>query len=68
VAGAALSGEALIVVAGGGIGSFTMFSTLMLDSHRLGEAGHTHLVWLNVGLSLIAGYAAIALGLWTGAQ
>jgi fluoride exporter len=68
VAGAALSGEAPIVVAGGGIGSFTTFSTLMLDSHRLSEAGHTHLVWLNVGLSLIAGYAAIALGHWIGAH
>lgn len=62
VAGAALSGEALVVVAGGGIGSFTTFSTWMLDSHRLGEAGHTHLVWLNVALSLVAGFAAIALG------
>jgi fluoride ion exporter CrcB/FEX len=31
------------------------------------EAGHAHLVWLNVGLSLIAGYAAIALGHWIGA-
>lgn len=68
MAGAALSGEALIVVAGGGIGSFTTFSTLALDSHRLNEAGHTHLVWLNVGLSLIAGYAAIALGYWIGAH
>ncbi len=66
VAGAALSGEALIVVAGGGIGSFTTFSTWMLDSHRLSEAGHIHLVWLNVGLSLVAGFAAIALGHWLG--
>ena len=31
VAGAALSGEALAIVAGGGIGSFTTFSTWMLD-------------------------------------
>lgn len=54
-------------MAGGGIGSFTTFSTLMLDSHRLSEAGHAHLVWLNVGLSLVAGYAAIALGHWVGA-
>jgi CrcB protein len=67
VAGAALSGEALVVVAGGVIGSFTTFSTLMLDSHRLSKAGHTRLVWLNVGLSLVAGYAAIALGHWIGA-
>jgi CrcB protein len=66
VAGAALEGQALIVVAGGGIGSFTTFSTWILDSHRLAEAGHTHLVWLNIGLSLLAGFAAVALGHWLG--
>jgi CrcB protein len=66
VAGAALEGQALIVVAGGGIGSFTTFSTWMLDSHRLADAGHAHLVWLNLGLSLIAGFAAVALGHWLG--
>ncbi|HEX3174101.1 MAG TPA: fluoride efflux transporter CrcB, partial [Solirubrobacterales bacterium] len=64
VAGAALEGEALVVVAGGGIGSFTTFSTWILDSHRLAEAGHSHLVWLNIGLSLLAGFAAVALGHW----
>jgi fluoride exporter len=62
VAGAALHGEALVVVAGGAIGSFTTFSTWMLDSHRLAEAGHAHLVWLNLGLSLTAGFVAIAAG------
>jgi len=66
VAGAALEGEALVVVAGGGIGSFTTFSTWILDSHRLAKAGHTHLVWLNLGLSLLAGFAAVALGHWLG--
>jgi CrcB protein len=66
VAGAALEGEALVVVAGGGIGSFTTFSTWILDSHRLAEAGHSHLVWLNLGLSLLAGFAAVALGHWLG--
>ncbi|MEX0972394.1 MAG: fluoride efflux transporter CrcB [Solirubrobacterales bacterium] len=66
VAGAALEGQALVIVAGGGIGSFTTFSTWILDSHRLAEAGHTHLVWLNVGLSLLAGFAAVALGHWLG--
>lgn len=66
VAGAALEGEALIVVAGGGIGSFTTFSTWILDSHRLAEAGHTRLVWVNLGLSLLAGLAAVALGHWFG--
>jgi fluoride exporter len=66
IAGAALEGEALVVVAGGVLGSFTTFSTWMLDSHRLAEAGHTQLVWLNLGLSLVAGFAAVALGHWAG--
>jgi CrcB protein len=66
VAGAALSGEALVIVAGGGIGSFTTFSTWILDSHRLGEAGYARLAWLNVGLSVVAGFAAVALGHWLG--
>lgn len=66
VAGAALEGQALVIVAGGGIGSFTTFSTWILDSHRLAEAGHSHLVWLNIGLSLLAGFAAVALGNWLG--
>lgn len=68
VAGFALEGEALVVVAGGVIGSFTTFSTWMLDSHRLAEAGHAHLVWLNLGLSLLAGFAAIVLGHWLGSM
>lgn len=68
IAGAALSGEALVIVAGGGIGSFTTFSTWMLDSHRLADAGHAHLVWLNLGLSLIAGFAAVIVGHWIGAS
>jgi fluoride exporter len=66
VAGAALQGEALVVVAGGMIGSFTTFSTWMLDSHRLADAGHANLVWLNLGLSLVAGFAAIIIGHWLG--
>lgn len=64
LAGTALHGEALAIVAGGGIGSFTTFSTWILDSHRLGEAGHARLAWLNVGISLAAGFAAVSLGHW----
>ncbi len=67
VAGTALHGEALVIVAGGGIGSFTTFSTWILDSHRLGEAGQTRLAWLNIALSLLAGFAAVTLGHWLGA-
>jgi CrcB protein len=66
VAGIALHGEALVILAGGGIGSFTTFSTWILDSHRLGTAGHARLAWLNIGVSLVAGFAAVALGHWLG--
>ena len=66
VAVAALDGEALTIVAGGAIGSFTTFSTWILDSHRLGTAGQTRLAWLNIGLSVAAGFAAVALGHWLG--
>jgi CrcB protein len=66
VAGAALHGQALVIVAGGGIGSFTTFSTWILDSHRLGEAGHARLAGLNIGVSLVAGFAAVTLGHWLG--
>lgn len=66
LAGAALSGEALVIVAGGGIGSFTTFSTWILDSHRLGAAGQARLAWLNIGLSTVAGFAAVSLGHWLG--
>jgi CrcB protein len=64
--GAGLHGEALVVVAGGAIGSFTTFSTWILDSHRLDAAGHARLAWLNVAVSLVAGFAAVALGHWLG--
>jgi fluoride exporter len=66
VAGAGLHGPALAIVAGGGIGSFTTFSTWILDSHRLEVAGQARLAWLNVGLSLAAGFAAVVLGHWLG--
>ena len=66
LAGLALDGAALTIVAGGGIGSFTTFSTWILDSHRLGAAGQARLAWLNIGLSLAAGLAAVTLGHWLG--
>jgi fluoride exporter len=66
LAGAALHGAALTIVAGGGLGSYTTFSTWMFESQRLGEAGEARLLWLNVGASLLAGLAAVALGHWLG--
>jgi fluoride exporter len=64
VAGSALRGEALTIVAGGAIGSFTTFSTWMLDTHLLGAAERAHLAWLNIGVSVGVGFAAVSLGHW----
>jgi CrcB protein len=66
VAGAGLHGAAYTIVAGGTIGSFTTFSTWILDSHRLAAADRADLAWLNIGVSLLAGFAAVALGHWLG--
>jgi len=66
VAGSALDGEAATIVSGGVIGSFTTFSTWILDSHRLALAGRAELAWLNIALSTAAGFAAVALGHWLG--
>ena len=66
VAGVGLHGEALAIVAGGAIGSFTTFSTWILDSHRLERDGQLDLALLNLGVSLLAGFAAVACGHWLG--
>jgi fluoride exporter len=66
LAGAALHGTALAVVAGGGLGSYTTFSTWMSESQRLGEEGEMRGMWLNLGGSLAAGLVAVALGHWLG--
>jgi CrcB protein len=64
VAGSALHGEALTIVAGGVIGSFTTFSTWMLDTHLLGAAERAQLAWLNVAAPVALGFAAVSLGHW----
>ena len=58
LAGAALSGSAYTIVAGGGVGTYTTFSTWMLESHRAGEGGDARVLWANIAVSLVAGLAA----------
>ncbi|HTR73730.1 MAG TPA: fluoride efflux transporter CrcB [Solirubrobacterales bacterium] len=65
-AGAALSGSAYTILAGGGVGTYTTFSTWMLESHRAGEDGDARVLWANIAVSLVAGLAAVALGHWIG--
>jgi CrcB protein len=62
VAGTALHGDALVLAGTGALGSYTTFSTWMLESQRLGEDGQSRLLLLNMTLSLAAGLGAVALG------
>jgi fluoride exporter len=66
LAGAALSGPAYTIIAGGGVGTYTTFSTWMLESQRAGEDGDARVLWANIAVSLFAGFAAVALGHWIG--
>jgi CrcB protein len=66
LAGLALSGSAYTIFAGGGVGTYTTFSTWMLESQRAGEDGDARVLWANIAISLVAGFAAVALGHWIG--
>jgi CrcB protein len=60
--GAGVGGDALTLTGTALLGSYTTFSTWMLESERLGEDGEPLLLWANVVVSLFAGLAAFALG------
>ena len=62
LSGLALSGEALLLAGSAAIGSYTTFSTWMLETHRLGEDGQLLAGALNVLVSVGVGLAAVALG------
>lgn len=66
--GAALSGTALVLAGAATLGSYTTFSTWMLESHRLAEDADARGALLNVLLSLAVGLAAAALGHAIGAH
>ncbi len=68
LAGVALEGDALLLVGTATLGSYTTFSTWMLESHRLAEDSELGLAALNVALSLAAGVGAAALGRLLGAH
>lgn len=66
VAGAGLDGDARFLLAGGLIGSFTTFSTWMLETHRLAEEGEGRAATANLVLSATLGLAALGAGWWIG--
>lgn len=61
-AGSGLQGEAMTIVAGGAIGSFSTFSTWMLDTHILRAGRGAKVACLNVAISLLAGFGAFVVG------
>lgn len=64
ITGSGLDGHALTILGGGLVGSFSTFSTWMLDTQRLGAARQARLAWANLVVSQIAGFAVFALGHW----
>jgi CrcB protein len=62
LAGATLSRDALLLAGVALIGSYTTFSTWMLESHRLAEQGRRQALALNFGCSLAIGIGGVAFG------
>jgi CrcB protein len=56
------SGDARLLLGAGAIGSYTTFSTWMLETQRIDEAGKRRLAVVNVVLSIALGLGAAALG------
>lgn len=64
--GLGLTGERLLLAGTATIGSYTTFSTWMLESQRLVEDGEIAVAAGNLLLSLFAGLGAVALGRFIG--
>lgn len=65
--GLALSGNAALLAGTAAVGSYTTFSTWMLESQRLTEERQVRGAALNIVASLFLGVAAAALGQAVGA-
>jgi fluoride exporter len=65
--GAGVTGDALLLTGTALLGSFTTFSTWMLETERLREQGESGLATANVLVGLALGLVAVALGWALGA-
>jgi fluoride exporter len=66
LAGVALSGDALVLAGTAMLGSYTTFSTWMLETELLAGNGRRWAAVLNVLVSLAVGVGAVALGRFVG--
>lgn len=60
--GLALTGDAMVLAGGATIGSYTTFSTWMLETHSLAEDERRRAAMMNVLVSVAVGLGAITLG------
>ncbi len=60
--GIALTGNAMVLVGSATIGSYTTFSTWMLETHRLSEDRRGRDAAVNVLASIVLGLGAAAIG------
>jgi CrcB protein len=66
VTGLALNRDAALLAGTAAVGSYTTFSTWMLETQRVSEERQLLLAAGNVVISLVLGVAAAALGRWIG--
>jgi CrcB protein len=66
--GLALGGDAALLAGTAAVGSYTTFSTWMLETQRLTEERQHRKAALNIVVSLVLGVAAAALGRLIGAH
>jgi fluoride exporter len=66
VTGAALHGDALLLLGTGLLGAYTTFSTWMFETQRLAEEGAGAAAALNVAISLALGILGVLAGRWIG--
>jgi CrcB protein len=60
--GLGTSDRAMTLLGTATLGSYTTFSTWMLETHRPAQDGDTGLAWVNIALSVVLGLAAVVLG------
>jgi len=68
VLGLGVPREVTLVLGTGVLGSYTTFSTWMFETQRLVEEWQSRRALVNLGVSVVAGVASAALGLWIGGR
>lgn len=68
LAGAAVDGDARLLLGAGALGSYTTFSTWMVETQRIEEAGKRRIAIANIVLSIVLGLGAAAVGHAIGRQ